>query len=72
MPHLAGVGVAFKLAHALLGEVPEHLLPFAAIGTIADLVPLKDENRLIAQKGLNKIKRNRKCWITCPFKTGWC
>jgi single-stranded-DNA-specific exonuclease len=55
-PHLAGVGVAFKLAHALLGSVPEHLLPFVAIGTIADLVPLKDENRLIAQKGLMKLK----------------
>ncbi|MBR2569930.1 MAG: DHH family phosphoesterase [Paenibacillus sp.] len=37
---LAGVGVAFKLAHALLGEVPYHLLELAAIGTIADLMPL--------------------------------
>ena len=49
---LAGVGVAFKLAHALYGEVPEHLLEIAVIGTIADLVSLKDENRLIAKKGL--------------------
>ena len=49
---LAGVGTAFKLAHALLGRVPEHLFEFAAIGTIADLVPLKGENRLIVQKGL--------------------
>lgn len=47
---LAGVGVAFKLVAALLGKVPEELLPFAAIGTIADLVPLKDENRLIVKK----------------------
>jgi single-stranded-DNA-specific exonuclease len=53
---LAGVGVAFKLAHALFGKVPEHLLPFAAIGTIADLVPLKDENRLIAKRGLQKLR----------------
>lgn len=49
---LAGVGVAFKLVTALLGKVPEELLPFAAIGTIADLVPLKDENRLIVKKAL--------------------
>lgn len=49
---LAGVGVAFKLAHALYGEVPEHLLEIAVIGTIADLVSLKDENRLIAKKDL--------------------
>lgn len=53
---LAGVGVAFKLAHALYGELPEHLLEIAVIGTIADLVSLKDENRLIAKKGLEKLK----------------
>ncbi|WLR49977.1 single-stranded-DNA-specific exonuclease RecJ [Bacillus tianshenii] len=52
---LAGAGVSFKLAHALLGKAPEHLLAFAAIGTIADLVPLVDENRLIAVKGLKQI-----------------
>ena len=44
---LAGAGVAMKLAHALLGELPEELIGIAAIGTIADLVPLHDENRLI-------------------------
>ena len=53
---LAGVGVAFKLAHALYGKVPEHLLEIAVIGTIADLVSLKDENRLIAKKGLERLK----------------
>jgi single-stranded-DNA-specific exonuclease len=53
---LAGVGVALKLAHALYGELPEHLLEIAVIGTIADLVSLKDENRLIAKKGLEKLK----------------
>ncbi|MGG5254927.1 single-stranded-DNA-specific exonuclease RecJ [Neobacillus sp. SM06] len=53
---LAGVGVAFKLAHALYGRVPEHLLEIAVIGTIADLVPLKGENRLIAKRGLEKLK----------------
>ena len=53
---LAGVGVAFKLAHALYGEIPEHLLEIAVIGTIADLVSLKGENRLIAKKGLEKLK----------------
>jgi len=53
---LAGVGVAFKLAHALYGEIPEHLFEIAVIGTIADLVSLKGENRLIAKKGLEKLK----------------
>ncbi|WP_096153230.1 MULTISPECIES: single-stranded-DNA-specific exonuclease RecJ [Bacillus] len=53
---LAGVGVAFKVAHALLGKLPEHLLEIAAIGTIADLVPLVDENRLLAYFGIEKMK----------------
>ena len=51
--------MAFKLAHALLGEVPEDLLEIAAIGTIADLVPLQGENRLIAAKGIEKITTER-------------
>lgn len=53
---LAGVGVAFKVASALYGKVPTHLLDLVAIGTIADLVPLKDENRLLAKKGLNQLR----------------
>ncbi|RLQ98092.1 single-stranded-DNA-specific exonuclease RecJ [Falsibacillus albus] len=53
---LAGVGVAFKLAHALYGSLPEELLEIAAIGTIADLVPLQGENRSIVKKGLAKLR----------------
>ncbi|KIL53371.1 hypothetical protein KP77_03470 [Jeotgalibacillus alimentarius] len=53
---LAGVGVAFKLAHALLKDVPEELLDLVAIGTIADLVPLTGENRLLVQKGLKQLR----------------
>lgn len=52
---LAGVGVAFKFAEHLLGYFPKHLLEFAAIGTIADLVPLVDENRIIAYYGLRAL-----------------
>lgn len=52
---LAGVGVAFKLAHALNEDVPDELLDLVAIGTIADLVPLHGENRLIVKKGLQKL-----------------
>lgn len=53
---LAGVGVAFKLSHALLGELPSDLLEIAAIGTIADLVALHGENRLIAKNGIDQLK----------------
>ena len=52
---LAGVGVAFKLAQQLLGYFPEHLLDYVAIGTIADLVPLVDENRILAYHGLKLL-----------------
>ena len=57
---LAGVGVAYKVAHALLGKDPEHLLEVAAIGTIADLVPLVDENRLLASKGIKKMQQTKR------------
>ncbi|MEC5422147.1 single-stranded-DNA-specific exonuclease RecJ [Virgibacillus sp. C22-A2] len=52
---LAGVGVAFKLAEHLLGYFPKHLLEFVAIGTIADLVPLVKENRILAYHGLRAL-----------------
>jgi len=65
---LAGVGVAFKLAHALLGELPEDLLEIAAIGTIADLVPLKDENRLIAAKGIQLLKQTNRPGLQALFQ----
>ncbi|MBC1511682.1 single-stranded-DNA-specific exonuclease RecJ [Listeria booriae] len=57
-PDLAGVGVAYKLAHALLGEEPTELLDLVAIGTVADLVSLTDENRLFVQKGLRILRDN--------------
>lgn len=56
---LAGVGVAFKLGHALLGEPPLHLVDLAALGTIADLVPLVDENRILAREGLKRLNHTR-------------
>lgn len=52
---LAGVGVAFKFAEQLLGYFPKHLLDLAAIGTITDLVPLVDENRILAFYGLHAL-----------------
>ena len=61
-PHLAGVGVAFKLAQALLDAAPlprsqdepflDGLLKLVALGTVADMVPLKGENALLVKRGL--------------------
>jgi single-stranded-DNA-specific exonuclease len=58
--HLAGVGVAFKLAHAILrAHGREHLvkgfLKVVAIGTVADVAPLVGENRAIVALGLADI-----------------
>ncbi len=63
---LAGVGVALKLAHALLQdegaprvELPLALRPFTdvvALGTVADLVPLRDENRSLVAMGLGRLR----------------
>lgn len=62
---LSGVGVAYKLAQALIREathlkMPGHveerdLLDLVAIGTVADLVPLIGENRHLVQSGLKVI-----------------
>ena len=52
---LAGCGVAFKLACALLEEVQVELLDLVAIGTIADMVSLTDENRIMVQYGLEML-----------------
>ncbi len=65
---LAGVGVAFKLAHALYGKLPEHLLDIAVIGTVADLVSLTGENRLIATRGLQKMKSTNCVGLQALFK----
>ena len=55
-PDLAGVGVAFKLASALLDEVPFDLLELVAIGTVADLVPLRGENRYFVKEGIEQMR----------------
>src|SRR5690606_4139024 len=54
---LAGAGIAYKLAVALSGQAEPEWQVLAAIGTIADLVPLTDENRILAKCGLEAIKR---------------
>jgi single-stranded-DNA-specific exonuclease len=58
--HLAGVGVAFKLAEALLqekglGKYTSSFLKIAAIGTVADIMQLTGENRAIVALGLRDL-----------------
>ena len=65
---LASVGVSFKLAHALLKrdhrlaekiDLREHL-DLVAIGTVADIVPLTGENRILVKAGLERLPQTRK------------
>jgi single-stranded-DNA-specific exonuclease len=61
---LAGCGVAFKLAQGLQQKagLPKSLLnsvlDLVAVGTVGDIVSLKDENRTIVKYGLNRINAN--------------
>jgi len=63
--YLCSVGLAFKVAHALLKRRPlpdfdlrEHL-DLVALGTVADLVPLVDENRVLVKHGLARLAETR-------------
>jgi single-stranded-DNA-specific exonuclease len=65
--HLCGTGVAFKLVQALvpaLGlpeQLPMHLLDYVALATVADVVPLIDENRILVRHGLKLLRDSR--WV---------
>ena len=64
---LSGTGVAFKLAQALvraLGlspNLPLHFLDYVALATIADVVPLVGENRILVRHGLKMLADSR--WV---------
>ena len=64
-PHknLSGVGVAFKLAAALCGdqaEVLEQYTDMVCLGTVADVMPLKGENRVFVSKGLQSLAHTKR------------
>ncbi len=70
---LAGVGVVFKFAQVLqkkrgLDFVEEHL-DLVALGTVSDVVPLIDENRILVKYGLDKIDSSKKAGINALKKT---
>lgn len=65
LEHLAGVGVAYKLAEALLANYrppinPEILLDLVALGLIADVALLKGETRTLVQKGLRSLRKTNR------------
>jgi single-stranded-DNA-specific exonuclease len=66
--YLASVGLSFKLAHALLKRdrgLSEHIdlrdhLDLVAIGTVADVVPLIEENRILVKAGLERLPHTQR------------
>lgn len=65
---LAGVGVAYKLIYALSGcdeKIMKKYSEAASIGTIADMVPLKGENRFIASYGLENLRDTQNTGLLC-------
>ena len=72
---LCTVGLVFKLAHGLIKEMRNRsdkrsweinlkdYLDLVALGTVADLVPLVDENRILARNGIKRLKSTRRTGI---------
>jgi single-stranded-DNA-specific exonuclease len=58
-PELCGTGVAYKLAEAL-GVADESMLDLVALATVADVVPLLDENRGLVAAGLRRLARTER------------
>jgi single-stranded-DNA-specific exonuclease len=75
--NLAGVGVAFKLAHALLREkgrenLVEGFLKVVAIGTIADIMRLTGENRAIVSLGLRDLPKAKNYGLRALMEVADC
>jgi single-stranded-DNA-specific exonuclease len=79
-PNLCGAGVAFKLAHAVLARAAwpeaklyrmlESLLKLVAIATVADLVPMTGENRIIVKHGLSGLGEVRNAGLRALLDAG--
>jgi single-stranded-DNA-specific exonuclease len=65
--YLCSVGIVFKLAHAMLKRRPvegfdlRDYLDLVALGCVADLVPLRGENRVLVRRGLARLEASR--WV---------
>ncbi len=70
---LCGAGVAYLLAQHLKKDLSKNpdarddLLELATLGTVADLVPLKDGNRIIVKYGLPKLRMSRRLGLLALF-----
>lgn len=70
---LCGVGLTYKLAQALAARLPQapdpdELLDLVALGTIADIVPLLDENRTLVVRGLKRLQETTRPGLLALFR----
>lgn len=71
--HLAGVGLAYKLVKALYEGTSffaEDFLDLVSLGTIADIVPLKGENRILAKHGLREMNKKTRIGLNALAEVG--
>jgi single-stranded-DNA-specific exonuclease len=72
---LAGVGVTFKLLQGLVSYFPEleekllENLDLVALGTVADIVPLLDENRILVKYGLARLAKTKNVGLQALLQT---
>lgn len=67
-PDLSGVGVAFKVAWALTGEFPIEELDLVAIGEIADVVNVTDENHALISYGIQQLRQGMRPGLAALMK----
>ena len=67
-PDLSGVGVAFKVAWALTGEFPVEELDLVAIGEIADVVNVTDENHALISYGIQQLRQGMRPGLAALMK----
>ncbi len=79
--HLCTVGLVFKLVHGLLKQLRregdelaqtiqlKEYLDLVAMGTVADLVPLRGENRILAKAGLERLRNTHRLGLKALFET---
>jgi single-stranded-DNA-specific exonuclease len=66
--YLAGVGIAFQVARYLLETIPSEFLDLVAIGTVADMVPLTGENRILVYEGLKRLNQTESVGLQKLFE----
>ncbi len=66
--HLCATGLSFALSLALLGDDAHEFSDIAALGTVGDLVPLLDDNRILVREGILRLQSTQNIGILSLLK----